>query len=271
MNGTLDTRPMRLGLAKAGDAAIGRAVPVEAPVAIEYNGLGYAVMMATPESLDDFARGFTMSEGLVGSAQEIAAVDVHEAAGGWVVRVALPHEAMDAVIARARTRVSESSCGLCGMDNIAEVLRPMPAVSAKIRVTRTGIANALAALPDHQPLGRETGAMHAAAYCSPNGAILCAAEDVGRHNALDKLIGAMARQGMDPAAGFILLSARCSFELVEKTVRAGCPLLVTISAPTSLAVERAAQAGLALVALARPDSALIFGDPHEVVTIEGEA
>lgn len=270
MIGTLDTHPLRLGLAEAGDRVLDRSLAVEAPVAIEYNGLGYAVMMATPEHLGDFARGFTLSEGLVGSADAIEAIDVHEVPGGWVVRIALPHASMEPVIARARSRVSESSCGLCGIDSIAEVLRSSPPVEARISVMRDGIVRALDALDAHQPMGRETGAMHAAAFCAPDGAILYAAEDVGRHNAFDKLIGAMARQGLDARAGFMLLSARCSFELVEKAVRAGCPLLVTISAPTSLAVERAAQAGLALVALARSDYALIFGDPHGILKLEGK-
>ena len=120
----------------------------------------------------------------------------------------------------------------------------------------------MAALPDHQPLSRATGAVHAAAFCTSDGRIVAAREDVGRHNALDKLVGALALDGVDPATGFILLSARCSYELVQKTVRAGCPMLVTISAPTSLAVERAVAAGLTLVALARADNALVLNDPH---------
>ncbi len=276
MSGAVGTSAHRLGLAQAGDADLTRAVPVEAPIAIEYNGFGYAVMMATPEDLDDFARGFTLSEGLIADASQIEAIDIHETphlenGAGWIVRIALPHAAMEPVIARARTRVSESSCGLCGMDSIAEVLRPMPPVSARISVTRAAIARALDTLSDHQPQGRATGAMHAAAFCTPDGTIVAAAEDVGRHNALDKLIGRLAQHGIDAHAGFVLLSARCSFELVEKTVCAGVPLLVTISAPTSLAVERATQAGLALVALARTDSALIFGDPHGIIAREGEA
>ena len=131
-------------------------------------------------------------------------------------------------------------------------------MTARLAVSRDAIAAALAALGDHQPIGRATGAVHAAAFCAATGDILCVREDVGRHNALDKLVGALARAGIDPASGFILLSARCSYELVEKTVRAGCPVLVTISAPTSLAAERAAAAGLTLVALARADSALLI-------------
>lgn len=271
MTGTGQARVTRLGLEHANDGELVRSLAIEAPVAIEYNGLGYAVMMATPEGLEDFARGFTLSEGLVTTDAAIEGIDVHEIADGWIVRIALPQEAMEPVIARARTRVSESSCGLCGMDNIAEVMRPMPRITARIETTREAIADALGRLHHHQPMGLRTGAMHVAAFCAPDGTIVLAAEDVGRHNALDKLIGAMARTGRDPTTGFILLSARCSFELVEKTVRGGSPLLVTISAPTSLAVERAAQAGLALVALARRDSVLVFGDPHHVLHHEGKA
>ena len=268
MNGTVPVSTRRLGLASPGDGALTRELAAEVPVAIEYNGLGYAVMMATPESLEDFAVGFTLSEGLADGVGEIEGVAVHDVPGGQVVRIALPHAAMEPVIARARIRVSESSCGLCGMENIGQVLRPLPPVTARIAVTRGAIGRALAALDSCQPLGRATGAMHAAAFCAPDGTILAVAEDVGRHNALDKLIGRMAREGLDPRTGFLLLSARCSFELVEKAVRAGCPLLVTISAPTSLAVERADRAGLALVALARPDCALIFCDPHGMVAAE---
>jgi FdhD protein len=249
---------LRIGLGEPGDAGLVRAVPVEAPVSIEVCGIGYAVMMATPSDLEDYAVGFALSEGLVDGADQIRSIDVHPIEGGWALRIWLPPERTERALERARKRVSESSCGLCGIENIEEVLRPLPPVTARIAVDRAGIAAALASLDDHQPLGRATGAVHAAAFCSPEGAIRLAREDVGRHNALDKLIGALARGGIDPASGFILLSARCSYELVEKTVRAGCPMLVTISAPTSLAAERAAAAGLTLIALARPDSALVI-------------
>lgn len=252
----------RLGLGQPGDAPLSRAVPVEAPIAFEVNGIGYAVMMGTPADLIDFARGFALAEGLVAGAGEIADIRVHPVAGGSIVRITLPPERAEIAFERARTRVSEGSCGLCGIDSIEAVLRPLPPVTARIATDRAAVARALETLWDHQPLGRATGAAHAAAFCAPDGTIRHVREDAGRHNALDKLIGALAGEGIDPAIGFILLSARCSYELVEKTVRANCPMLVTISAPTSLAVERAAAAGLTLAVLARGDSMLLVCDPH---------
>lgn len=262
LSSTRDFAVRRLGLADPGDRDLSRTIPVEAPISIEYNGIGYAVMMATPAELQAYAVGFTLSEALVDRAEEIEGIDVHNIDGGWIVRVSLPSARMEAVVERARTRVSESSCGLCGIENIEQILRPLPVIDTRISTTRAAIARALAALRDHQPLGQATGAVHAAAFCTTDGDILSAHEDVGRHNALDKLIGTLALRGMDIRTGFILLSARCSYELVEKTVRAGCPMLVTISAPTSLAVERAVASGLTLVSLARTDSALVINDPR---------
>jgi FdhD protein len=261
----VDLAVRRFGLATPGDDALERRVPIEAPVSIEIGGIGYAVMMATPSDLRDYSLGFALSEGLVERAGQIVGIDIHEVERGWAVRIWVPPERMEIVHERARRRVSESSCGLCGLDNIDEVLRPLPNLTARIATDRAAIARALSSLPDHQPLGRETGAVHAAAFCAPDGEIVCAREDVGRHNALDKLIGALVSSGTNPAAGFILLSARCSYELVEKTVRAGCPMLVTISAPTSLAAESAREAGLTLVALARTDSALIVCDDRGLI------
>lgn len=255
---TTDRGVRRIGLAERGDSELARALAIEAPVSVEVSGIGYAVMMATPADLDDFALGFALAEGLVETPAQLTKIGVHPIEGGWALRLWLAPDRAHLALERARRRVSESSCGLCGIENIEAVLRPLPSVIAHIDVDRSAIARALAALADHQPLGRATGAVHAAAFCTPAGEILCAREDVGRHNALDKLVGALARAAIDPAGGFILLSARCSYELVEKTVRAGCPMLVTISAPTSLAAERAAAAGLTLVALARADSALLI-------------
>ncbi len=256
----------RIGLGQPGDNVIDRQVPIEVPVALEYCGLGYAVMMASPDHLEDFAIGHAVAEGLVSTAAEVKAVDVAQVRGGWVVRAQLPEAAREAIYNRARMRVSDSSCGLCGVESISEALRPLPPVTATIKTSRMAITRALAGLYGKQPLNLATGAVHAAAFCSPDGKILCVREDVGRHNALDKLIGAMGRDSVDMSGGYVLLSARCSFELVEKTVRCGAPMLVTISAPTSLAVERAKTAGLTLIALARTDSALVIHDPHRSIS-----
>jgi FdhD protein len=241
---------------------VSRDLAAEQPIALEYNGVSYAVMMGTPIDLEDFAIGFTLSEGLVAAARDILDLAVAEVAGAHIVRITLPAVAAAPLLDRVRLRVGEGSCGLCGIQSIAEVLRPLPKLTAAPGATSAAIARALQDLGNHQPLGRQTGAMHAAAFCQDDGKIVAVREDVGRHNALDKLIGALARSGLDAERGFVLLSARCSYELVEKTVRAGCPLLVTISAPTSLAADRARDAGLTLLALARRDSALIVNDPH---------
>lgn len=241
-------------------AAIMRDVAVEAPVAFEINGLAYAVMMASPSDLEDYAIGFALSEGLAQNKGAITQLDVAEIEQGLIIRMMIPDLAGD-LQERIRLRLNEGSCGLCGLRSIEEVLRPLPALRPAARIAPDAIHRAVSALADHQPMGQATGAMHAAAFCDVEGQILLTREDVGRHNALDKLVGAMARQGMEAAEGFFLLTARCSYELVEKTVRAGCPTLVTVSAPTSLAVERAREAGLTLYALARSDSALLMHAP----------
>ena len=254
------SKPLRFTtLTPDGEAknSLERPTIIEAPIAIEYNSIGYAVMMATPVDLNDFAIGFSLSERLIDQADEILAIDAHRAELGWILRIQVPLENAEKVIARARQRVSESSCGLCGMDNLDEVMRPLPPVTVQIDVNDAAIFSALSALRDHQPLNKATGSAHAAAFCTTDGAILTTREDVGRHNALDKLIGALARAEFDPATGFILLTARCSLELVQKAILANCPMLVTISAATDLAIDTAAKSGLRLVSLARPDGALL--------------
>jgi FdhD protein len=227
-----------------------RTLVAEVPVAIEINGLGYAVMMATPADLEDFATGFVAAERL-GEAVE---VESHQVARGVVLRVTLADPAT--VIERVRHRTTDSSCGLCGIDNLEAALRPLPSIDAVSTASSAAVFRAAETLRDHQPLNRATGAAHAAALCSADGDIRLVREDVGRHNAFDKLVGAMARQGLRWDGGFALISARCSFELVEKAVLAGCPLLAAISAPTALAAERARAAGLRLAALVRPDALL---------------
>jgi FdhD protein len=233
---------------------IDRVLAVETPIAIEINGLGYAVMMATPSDLADFAYGFCRSERLIDDADEILDTDSHDTGDGTILRITLVPGRQDRVVERVRHRISESSCGLCGIENLEQALRPLPRVAGPALAQDAAIFRALADLRGHQPLNAETGAVHAAALCGADGAIR---EDVGRHNAFDKLIGAMLRAGMAWDGGFALLSARCSYELVEKAALADCPMLVTVSAPTSLAVRRAAEAGVRLIALARADAVLL--------------
>jgi FdhD protein len=244
------------------NAAQHRMVPVEMPVAVSVLGIGYAVMMATPKDLGDFAYGFARSERLIDAAADVTNIEIKEEERGVLLGIELAPERHDRVLARVRHRVGESSCGLCGIENLEQALRPLPRLPAPARIVPAAIFRALEAIRAHQPLNAETGAVHAAALCDADGNVLAAREDVGRHNAFDKLVGHCLREGRDMGAGFALLTARCSYELVEKAALAGVPVLVTISAPTSLAVARAQEAGLTLVALARSDSMLVMSDPH---------
>ncbi|CDO36170.1 Protein fdhD homolog [Novosphingobium sp. KN65.2] len=238
-------------------------IPVESPIAIETNGIAYAVMMATPRDIEDFVTGFLMAEGLaqVGEVGEVAVhrVESGEWGEGYVARVNLPEARLGPVLERARRRVGDSSCGICGIEGVEAALRPLPRLPTAPPVRPEAIRLALGSLREKQELGRRTSATHAAAFCTAEGTVTLVREDVGRHNALDKLVGAMARSGIDPAQGFIVVTSRCSYELVEKTVRAGCPLLVAISAPTDLAVRRARASGLNLAVVARDDTMLWIG------------
>lgn len=236
--------------------AVERELAEEVPVAIEVNGFGYAVMMATPADLEDFGVGFLLSERLVDGIEDLVDSDAHSVEHGAILRLTVAERVADRVMDRVRHRTTDSSCGLCGIENLEAALRPLPAVTSISAAQPAAIFRALEALRNAQPLNARTGAVHAAARCDADGKVTLVREDVGRHNAFDKLIGAMARQGLDWDGGFALLSSRCSYELVEKAALANCPLLVAISAPTALAVERAQAAKLKLIALARADALL---------------
>jgi FdhD protein len=262
---SLDPKPTRsVGFAEVSSQGarqpIVRDVAVECPIAIEINGIGYAVMMASPADIEDFAAGFALSERIIEAVGDLVAIDSHAIDRGLILRITVAEHCLPRVLDRVRHRVSESSCGLCGIENLEQALRPLPGVTEHSLADHAAIFRALDGLRAYQPLSRATGAVHAAALVGADGTIRLAREDVGRHNAFDKLIGAMARGGLAWDGGFALLSARCSYELVEKAALAGCPMLVTISAPTNLAIERARAAGVRLIVLARSDSLLDCGD-----------
>ena len=236
---------------------IERTIAAEVPVAIEVDGLAYAVLMATPADLVDLAIGFALAERLADRGEDIRDVELHAHPGGMIARVIMAARVAGRIHDRVRHRTSDSACGLCGVETLEQAMRPLPRVSQPFAGTPEPVFRALAQLGERQALNAATGAAHAAAWCAADGAVRLVREDVGRHNALDKLIGAMARAGHDWDGGFALMTSRCSYELVEKAALADCPMLATISAPTALALSRAAEAGLPLVSLARPDALLI--------------
>ncbi|KPH79624.1 formate dehydrogenase accessory sulfurtransferase FdhD [Bosea vaviloviae] len=253
---SVTAEPVRFGAGPA-PAAVAE-VAVEAPINIVYGNMPYAVMMATPSDLEDFVAGFSLTEGIVRSVDEIRGISVAPQADGIVVTVDLAPGRFRDHLARRRNLSGRTSCGLCGIETLAE----MPMAGADERQHRPippdAIQAALAALDRHQPLHRLTRAVHAAAWCDATGKILAAREDVGRHNALDKLIGARLRAGHDASEGFVLVTSRASFEMIEKTAIFGAGTLVSISAPTSLAIERAKRLGLTLISVARGDAAILF-------------
>jgi FdhD protein len=233
-----------------------RAIAEEVPIAIECNGLGYAVLMASPDDLLDLGYGFALTERLIDTAGDIIDAEVHALDRGLILRLTLSQRVADRVSDRVRHRTADSACGLCGVESLEQALRPLPPRSARWSGDDEAVFAALRALEGAQPLGAATRAVHAAAACTQSGAIRFVREDVGRHNAFDKLIGAMMRDGAGWDGGFALLTSRCSYELVEKAALSDCPMLATISAPTALALERARGAGVELRVLTRADALL---------------
>ena len=228
----------------------------EVPVALMFNSEPFAVMMATPADLEDFGVGFALAERIVPDAAAITGIIAMPVDNGVCVDIAL----CEGVTPRAARRAIEgrSGCGLCGVEDIAEVVRPVRHVKRAFELTEPAVHRAFDALPAHQPMNRLNHSVHAAAWCNTEGRVVLAREDVGRHNALDKLIGALARQNIDPASGFVAMTSRCSFELVQKAAAAGIPYLATISAPTALALKLAGDANIGL-AVASREGIVFFG------------
>ncbi|WNO55135.1 formate dehydrogenase accessory sulfurtransferase FdhD [Stakelama saccharophila] len=239
-----------------------RAIATEAPVAVEYNGIGYAVMMMTPRDLNDFALGFSMTERIVTDANEILDTDIADVPAGTILRITVGREAATRIGDRVRHRSSDTGCGLCGIASLESLQRSLPPRPVPMPFPREAVRLALARLRDHQPLGQQTGATHAAAWCAEDGRILDVREDVGRHNALDKLIGTLEGKKERPG-GFAIVTSRISFEMADKALVARMPWLVGISAPTTMALDHARRHGLGLVALARQDSMWCFSEPDQ--------
>ncbi|MFT3672705.1 formate dehydrogenase accessory sulfurtransferase FdhD [Aestuariivirga sp.] len=241
-------------------AAVEWKLPEEVPVAIHFNSVPYAVMMATPADLEDFAIGFALSEGLIAHASHVANVLAFPSGDGFTADVAIPEDNFIRERMVSRSLEGRVGCGLCGIAEMADAIR-MPGGKLPHRpLDPAAVARAFEALPRFQPMNAVNRTVHAAAWCASDGRILLAREDVGRHNALDKLIGAMARAGQSPDGGFVLMSSRCSFELVQKCALAGISALATVSAPTALAHRLAREAGLSLAALSKQGVMIFDGE-----------
>ncbi|AFJ02616.1 Formate dehydrogenase chain D [Methylophaga frappieri] len=238
-------------------------VAVEVPVALRYNCISHAVMMASPVDLEDFAIGFSLTEEIVSQRDHIYSVHVTPGPDGATIRMQIADDDFDALKSRRRNMIGRTGCGLCGTETLQQAIRPIPSVLAPT-VSHVAVDRALNAIRKAQPINHLTGATHAAAWCTLAGEIVLVREDVGRHNALDKLIGALSGMTVDRQQGFVLVTSRASYEMVQKTCMAGIGCLVAISAPTSLAIEQARQAGLKLIGFARANKQVIYHDPAQL-------
>ncbi|NTE43792.1 formate dehydrogenase accessory sulfurtransferase FdhD [Agrobacterium pusense] len=243
-----------------------RAVPEEVPVAFSYGGSTHAVMMASPADLVDFAVGFSLTEGIISTRAEIRSIEVIEAGQGFDVQVDLQDANADALRARRRHMAGPVGCGLCGIESIEQAVRVVPVLSgSELSVYGDDIVAAMKALNEAQSLNRETRAVHGAGFYNPQKGLLAVREDVGRHNALDKLAGAVVSAGLPPNAGIVVVTSRLSVEMVQKTAILGSPILAAISAPTALAIETAESSGITLVALVRGEDFEIFTRADRII------
>jgi len=253
------TSTLRRNAWRGGEVEQGfRTVPEETPVALTYNRAALAVMLATPADLEDFALGFSLTEGIVEGPDQLEELEVVSAGDGVELRMWLAEDRVAVAEARRRRLAGPSGCGLCGIESLADAVRAPPPVTANIRFTASDIAAAMAALPAAQRLNQATHAVHAAGLWIPSRGLVAVREDVGRHNALDKLAGALARQHVAASGGLVLLSSRLSIELVQKAAAIGAPVVAAVSVPTALAVRIAEAAGITLIGVTRDDGFEVF-------------
>jgi FdhD protein len=236
----------------------------EVPIAFVYNDRPHVVMMATPRDFDDFALGFSLSEAVIAHADEFEAIETQTLLEGIEIRLRVPAERAAALEARRRNLTGRTSCGLCGTQALEDAVRQPQAVRGGPRIESATLQRTLAQLHERQPLNVATGATHAAAWVRADGDIALLREDVGRHNALDKLIGAMARAAEDPQRGFLVITSRASYEMVQKAATVGITLMAAISAPTALAIHLAEETGVTLIGFARRDSHVVYTQPQRV-------
>lgn len=234
----------------------------EVPVALVYNGISHAVMMATPRDLEAFALGFSLTEAIIDSAAECYGIEVEVGEAGVAVHLEIASRAFMALKERRRSLTGRTGCGLCGVDSLDQVYRDLPVVKRVAPLLRSSVVRALGSLKGEQPLNRLTGATHAAAWCASDGSLVIVREDVGRHNALDKVIGAMAGLKERDPDGFMLISSRVSVEMAQKTAMAGVAALVAVSAPTAAAIRLAEGCGMTVIAFARGEDFVVYANPQ---------
>jgi len=245
-------------------------VAEEVPVAMVYNGVSHAVMMASPSDLEDFALGFSLTEGILDRPGQLFHMDVETVEEGISIEMHIAGECFARLQEQRRNMTGRTGCGLCGTESLAHAVRAIPRVPLHTVPAEDLVQQALRNLRNHQPLQKQTGATHGAAWCDSQGRIELVREDVGRHNALDKLIGARIRDCGDAAfdaafeEGFALVSSRASFEMVQKSASVGIPCLVAVSAATALAVREARKAGMTLIGFARPGRHVIYNNPNNI-------
>jgi FdhD protein len=240
-------------------------VAEEMPIALVYHGVPHVVMLATPADLEDFAVGFTLSEGLVERPDEIRGVDVTYGAEAADVRITVAWERFSGLLRRRRNLTGRTGCGLCGAETAAEAIRDLARVGSGPTVTTASLHEAIEQLSTLQPINARTGSVHGAAWVIPGKGVQFVREDVGRHNALDKAIGALVRSGADRSEGYMLITSRASFEMVQKSATVGISFLAAFSAPTAFAVRLAHKTGLTLVAFARRDRHVVYAHPERLV------